>query len=88
MLISTVKNAKGSEISSQFASSVIDFSSQYGRENSHSYTVSNLTYGPSRFPLYGDNRESCVLVYIKIYSYVSYFILIIKIKENLWPMVE
>ena len=37
-----------------FVQDVIDFSSQYGKENSSSYTVSNIRSRPHYFPKYGD----------------------------------
>ena len=46
----------------QWATSVADFSSQYGGENSISYVVQNLA-GPSTIhPNYGDFTQACVLV--------------------------
>lgn len=46
----------------QFVHNIVDFSSQYGKENSKSYSVLNLKSGPYNFPKYGDFLESCVLV--------------------------
>lgn len=46
----------------QYVYNVLDFSSQYGRESSKSYSVINLISGPSVYPNYGDHMESCVLV--------------------------
>lgn len=37
-----------------FVQDVIDFSSQYGKENSNSYTVVNIRQKPHHFPKYGD----------------------------------
>ncbi|RNA05756.1 F-box LRR-repeat 4 [Brachionus plicatilis] len=45
----------------QFVKSVLDFSSQYGREQSGSYTVANVRGCPTNYPKYGDFLESCVL---------------------------
>jgi hypothetical protein len=45
-----------------FVQDVLDFSSQYGKEASKSYTVTNIKSGPNHFPKYGDFLESCVLV--------------------------
>ncbi|XP_050540575.1 F-box/LRR-repeat protein 4 [Daktulosphaira vitifoliae] len=45
----------------QFASEVVDFSSQYGSDISISYTASNLTGKPSKFPNYGDFPQSYVM---------------------------
>ena len=47
---------------SLFVHDVIDFSSQYGKEFSKSYTVANIRSDPVHFPRYGDFLESCVLV--------------------------
>lgn len=46
----------------QYASSVIDFSSQYGSENprSVSYSVSNIIGEPRIFPAYGDFTQAAV----------------------------
>ena len=52
---------KTSEVN-QFVLSVVDFSSQYGKEGSKSYTANNLFGEPCKYPLYGDFVESCVLV--------------------------
>lgn len=46
----------------QFSSEVVDFSSQYGSDISISYTASNLTGRPSKFPNYGDFPQSYVMV--------------------------
>jgi hypothetical protein len=48
----------------QFASEINEFSSQYGRENAHSYTATNLTESYSRYPLYGDFTDCYVMVMI------------------------
>lgn len=45
-----------------FVRDVIDFSSQYGKEHTSSYTVSNIRSRPHYYPKYGDFLESCVLV--------------------------
>ena len=42
------------EFKSLFVQDVIDFSSQYGKENSNSYTVSNIRSAPHYYPKYGD----------------------------------
>lgn len=47
---------------SQYASSVIGFSSQYGREGGQAYVAANLSGGISRYPSYGDFTECCVFV--------------------------
>jgi len=46
----------------QFSSEVVDFSSQYGSDISISYTASNVTGRPSKFPSYGDFPQSYVMV--------------------------
>lgn len=46
----------------QFSSDVVDFSSQYGSDISISYTASNLTGRPSKFPNYGDFPQTYVMV--------------------------
>lgn len=38
---------------SQFASRVLEFSTQYGSDNSISYTACNITGRPSKYPNYG-----------------------------------
>ena len=43
-----------------FVADIGDFSSQYGKEQSKSYTVANLRAGPNHYPRYGDFLESCV----------------------------
>lgn len=45
----------------QFASEVLDFSSQYGSDTSISYTAYNLTGKPSKFPDYGDFPQVFVM---------------------------
>ena len=47
---------------SQFAESVIKFSSQYGSETSISYTVPNLAANNTIYPSYGDFTQACVFV--------------------------
>lgn len=47
---------------SQFASRVLEFSSQYGSDNSISYTACNITGRPSKFPNYGDFPETYAMV--------------------------
>lgn len=46
----------------QFVSEVLDFSSQYGKDTSISYTAYNLTGKPSKFPDYGDFPQVFVMV--------------------------
>lgn len=45
-------------IISQFASELIDFSSQYSSDRSISYSAVNICGRPSKFPNYGDFAES------------------------------
>jgi F-box/leucine-rich repeat protein 4 len=45
---------------SQFVQDVIDFSSQYGKEHSKSYTACNIRSMPTHYPKYGDYLECCV----------------------------
>jgi hypothetical protein len=54
----------------QFVNDVMDFSSQYGKEASKSYTVYNVKSLPNHYPKYGDFLESCVLVSL---SFVFFF---------------
>ena len=46
----------------QFASKVVNFSSQYGTAGTSSYTASNLASGLNVYPKYGDYTEAFVLV--------------------------
>ena len=43
-----------------YVAEIGDFSTQYGKEGSKSYTVANLQAGPNHYPRYGDFLESCV----------------------------
>lgn len=45
----------------QYASEVLDFSSQYGSDYSISYTALNITGRPSKYPDYGDFPETFAL---------------------------
>lgn len=45
----------------QYASEVLDFSSQYGSDYSISYTALNITGRPSKYPEYGDFPETYAL---------------------------
>lgn len=49
---------------SQFASRVLEFSTQYGSDNSISYTACNITGRPSKYPNYGDFPETFAMVSI------------------------
>ena len=46
----------------QYASTVVNFSSQYGTAGTSSYTASNLASDLSVYPKYGDFTEAFVLV--------------------------
>ena len=46
----------------QFVSEVLEFSSQYGNDESISYTAINLSGKPSKYPEYGDFPESFMQV--------------------------
>ena len=50
----------------QFASKVVNFSSQYGTAGTSSYTASNLASSPRVFPKYGDYTEAFVLVSLQV----------------------
>ena len=45
----------------QYASQVLDFSTQYGSDRSFSYTAANCLGVPSKFPNYGDFPQTFVL---------------------------
>ncbi len=45
----------------QYASEVLDFSSQYGSDNSISYTAHNIVGVPTKFPAYGDFSQTFVM---------------------------
>lgn len=42
----------------QYASQVLDFSTQYGSDRSFSYTAANCLGVPSKFPNYGNFKAS------------------------------
>jgi F-box/leucine-rich repeat protein 4 len=46
----------------QFASEVVDFSSQYSGEIGLSYSAKNLAGASEIYPKYGDFTQACVLV--------------------------
>lgn len=46
----------------EYISEVLEFSSQYGNDESISYTAINLSGKPSKYPEYGDFPESFMLV--------------------------
>lgn len=47
----------------QYASELVDFSSQYGKEGGYAYTAINLAKGQlDIYPAYGDFKEAFVLV--------------------------
>jgi hypothetical protein len=45
----------------QYASEVLDFSTQYGSDNSISYTAHNIVGVPTKFPAYGDFSQTFVM---------------------------
>jgi len=45
----------------QYATEVLDFSSQYGSDHSISYTAHNITGMPTKFPSYGDFSQTYVM---------------------------
>jgi len=45
----------------QYASQVLDFSTQYGSDRSFSYTAANCLGVPSKFPSYGDFPQTFVM---------------------------
>lgn len=55
----------------QFSTEVVDFTSQYGSDISISYTASNLTGRPSKFPNYGDFPQSYVMVSVLFFRLFS-----------------
>ena len=60
----------------QFASAVINFSSQYGTLGTSSYTASNLASDLRVYPKYGDYTEAFVLVSCLTHRvHVAYFVL-------------
>ena len=57
-----INDFKNANILKQYVKEVTHFSSQYGSENSISYTTKNLVGEESVFPKYGDFTTACVLV--------------------------
>ena len=57
---------------SLYVQDVIDFSSQYGKELSKSYTVANIRSFPTHYPRYGDFLESCVFRTYGTYTYKKF----------------
>ena len=51
---SSADSIKPSDHIRLFVQDVIDFSSQYGKENTSSYTVANIRSRPHYYPKYGD----------------------------------
>ena len=62
----TISDFKNANIIQQYAKEVVNFSSQYGSENSISYAATNLAGKETVFPKYGDFTAACVLVIIKL----------------------
>ena len=54
-----------------YVQDVIDFSTQYGKENSSSYTVANIRQSPHYYPKYGDYL-GINLLKLKISSKIIY----------------
>jgi F-box/leucine-rich repeat protein 4 len=44
----------------QYPLAIRDFSSQYGSNNAHSYSVGNICSQPEIYPLYGDSTQALV----------------------------
>lgn len=63
----------------QFVKEVTDFSSQYGSNNSISYTAYNIVGNPSKFPDYGDFPQAFVMVIL--FFLLSLFIYFFQIKN-------
>lgn len=55
-------NAWMAQVHSQFASEVVNFSSQYGTNGTHTYTACNLAGSLKIYDGYGDRTEAFVLV--------------------------
>lgn len=54
------------------ACEILDFSSQYGTEDSLSYTAENLVGQPAIYPRAGDHAYSCQLVcYLILFYYLK-----------------
>ena len=53
----------------QYASQILDFSSQYGSDNSYSYNATNCLGVPSKFPSYGKAHLKwiCVLSFLSVF---------------------
>ena len=47
----------------QYAAQVLDFSSQYGADNSFSYAAANCLGVPTKFPKYG--KISALIIFLK-----------------------
>lgn len=67
---------------SQFASRVLEFSSQYGSDNSISYTACNITGRPSKYPNYGDFPETFAMVSDFEFTITSGYIFALEPKPN------
>ena len=62
MLRKFFNGGAGSEPVRQYATQAVNFSSQYGTTNTHSYTAANLAGDPKIYDSYGDFQEAFVLV--------------------------
>lgn len=69
---SDCKKRPHSSIKRQAVSEVLDFSSQYGHDNSRSYTVSNVVGEPYNYPNYGDFTQTLVFVSSQFHMFVSF----------------
>jgi F-box/leucine-rich repeat protein 4 len=65
----------------QYASQVLDFSSQYGSDRSFSYTAANCLGVPSKFPQYGDFPQTFVMRTYGPWFAQASFVHFIRIKE-------
>lgn len=48
------KSSDDKDLIRLFVHDVVEFSSQYGKENTNSYTIANIRARPHYFPKYGD----------------------------------
>jgi len=83
---SSLKNSDREQFQQQklsfYVQEVIDFSSQYGKENTKSYTISNIRSAPIHYPSYGDFLESCVLVKYNYFNKLTNYKNIINKKKR------
>ena len=74
------ETAEPSLLLEQYASQVLDFSTQYGSDRSFSYTAANCLGVPSKFPNYGDFPQTFVLRYYGQWLKLVRFLAIIFVK--------